>query len=520
MKNKPGQNANWWVVFGLGLLMGQGVSAESFRVRPYLQHPTADAISLRWLSAVDEPGVVTVQTPDGPRVMRSKPELASTLAYSPFQQEPGAPHPGLPWLHRVRIDQLRPGFRYTYQVQQGQERHGGTFRAAPGPAQAIRFAVCSDSETEPESSTSPPVDWPPSANSNRPAGVTRYVTDQTTGFRENCRLMAERDLDFVLFVGDLVEAGGQQRHWDEYWRHVAGEYGQLASSVPIFPALGNHENYAGQGGGYAAAAAIFAVNKYLTYFELPPNRAAKESHRGRYYSFVYGPVTVITLDSSDGWPHQTAGDTNHALDGSDAPYFHPGSEQYRWLEMQLAAAQRQSRFTFVQFHHTMFGSGPHSVPFGQSGFSGQSGIAMRVLLPLLFRYGVDAVFSGHDEMLERSFVSGWETLAEGSTRPHGIHFYDVGIAGDGLRGPSVGFDNPHRAFLAHENAPEVWQGKQLISGGKHYGHLEVTVSRGAEGKWQAELTPAYLFPRMNPAGEVLGWERRMYEDRVTLLSSD
>ena len=49
---------------------------------------------------------------------------------------------------------------------------------------------------------------------------------------------------------------------------------------------------------------------------------------------------------------------------------------------------------------------------------------MRVLLPLLFRYGVDAVFSGHDEMLERSFVSGWETLAEGSTRPHGIHLYD------------------------------------------------------------------------------------------------
>ena len=144
---------------------------------------------------------------------------------------------------------------------------------------------------------------------------------------------------------------------------------------------------------------------------------------------------------------------------------------------------------------------------------------MRVILPLLFRYGVDAVFSGHDEMLERSLVTGTETLADGATRPHSIHFYDVGIGGDGLRGPSKGFDNPYRKFLAHEQAPEVWKGKQLVSGGKHYGHLEVNVARNAEGQWQAELTPVQVFPLLDSDGKVAGWERRTYEDVVTLTAA-
>jgi hypothetical protein len=123
-------------------------------------------------------------------------------------------------------------------------------------------------------------------------------------------------------------------------------------------------------------------------------------------------------------------------------------------------------------------------------------------------------------MLERSFVAGQETLADGSTRQHGIHFYDVGIAGDGLRGPATGFDNPYRVFLAHEQAPEVWSGNQLVSGGKHYGHLEVTVSRNPHGQWQAELVPTYLFPRLDAAGVLESWERRTYEDVVTLIAPE
>ena len=79
-------------------------------------------------------------------------------------------------------------------------------------------------------------------------------------------------------------------------------------------------------------------------------------------------------------------------------------------------------------------------------------------------------------------------------------------------------DNEHQVFLAHLHSPEVWEGQRLISGGKHYGHMEVNVFAGAEGEWQAELSPAYLFPLMDEGGTVTGWERRVYDD-VTLLTS-
>lgn len=498
--------------------VARAVQADSFRVLPYVQNPTQEAITLRWLSDTEEPGILTIETADGPRTLRSQPRLVRTLEYNPFKPEPGGPHPELPYLHSVRVTGLKSGTQYAYQVRLGAQQHAAAFQTAPDADQPLRFIVYSDPETEPESSTSPPVDWPASPNANRPEGVTRYIANQTTGYRENLRVIAARKPHFILLPGDLVETGGEQRDWDEFWRHIAGDYGTLASGVPFFAALGNHENFAGPGGGYSAEGANFSTDKFLTYFEVPPNRAASAKQEGRYYRIDYGPIALITLDSSDGLPDKTASDTNHLLTGSTAPDFNPGSEQYRWFEAQLADAQQKSRFTFVQFHHTSYGSGPHSIPFGQPNFSGQSGIAMRVIQPLLFRYGVDAVFSGHDEMFERSLVMGTETLPDGTTRPHEIHFYDVGIGGDGLRGPSTGFDNPYRKFLAHENAPEVWNGKQLISGGKHYGHLEVNVARNAQGQWQVELTPVYVFPLLDSEGKVTGWERRTYDDVVTITA--
>lgn len=505
----------------VGLLLVDPARGESFRVLPYVQNPAPDAMTVRWLSEGGEAGVVVLQTDGGEREFTSEPVPAEALRYNPFGAEPGGPHPGPLYLHSVRLTGLASDTRYGYVVRQSGEEFAGRLRTAPERDRAVRLVVYADSETEPESSTSPPVAWPVPPHSNRPAGIEQYVVDQTTGYRENLRIIAARRPDLILISGDLVESGGEQRDWDEFWKHNAGEYGTIASRIPILPALGNHENYGGPGafGGYSAQAANFATDKFLTYFDVPANAARDAKHRGRYYRSDYGPITLITLDSSDGLPHATKSDTNHNLSGSHAPDFNPGSEQYAWFEEQLADAQRRSRFTFVQFHHTAFGSGPHSVPFGTDGFSGQSGIAMRVLVPLMLRSGVDAVFSGHDELLERSLVTGTERLPDGGERPHELHFYDAGIGGDGLRGPVANFDNPHQQFLAHDDAPEVWDGKRLVSGGKHYGHLEVNVAPGEDGEWTARIEPVHAFPLMDGEGRVTGWERRIYEDTVVLRSS-
>jgi hypothetical protein len=506
------------------LLVGWAISgpsrAEELPVRPYVQNPTPDGMTLLWFAERPTAGTVRLKMPGGERrsVAKSTTQLAEALQDNPWKPEFPQPRERALFRHRVRLSGLEPGTRYEYTVTQpGYDPFQGEFQTAPEADQPIRFVVYSDSETEPESSTLPGVEWPASPGSNRPKTQVRYPANQTDGYRENLKVMAAAQPQFICVVGDLVENGGEQRDWDEFWQHNAGDYGQLASRVPLFPALGNHENYAGPGGGHAIPAVNFAVSKYLTYFETPNNGARQREHVGRYYRVDYGPVTLICLDSSDGSPHQSPHDTNFNLQASHAPDFNPGSEQFEWLEAQLADAQRRSQFTFVQFHHSMVGSGMHSLPLDHPNFQGHPGSPLRVLLPTLLKYGVDAVFSGHDEMWERSEATGEETRPEGETAEHTLQLYDVGVGGDGLRGPMPGAENPFRKFLAHVNAPEVWQGRRLVSGGKHYGHLEVNVSPTADG-WEAVLTPVYVFPLMNDEGSVTGWERRTHDDVIRLRS--
>jgi hypothetical protein len=484
-------------------------------VRPYLQNPAPDAMSICWVTRSAESGQLTVGPAEGPPfvTLTSTPALKRELSYLPHEIPflPGGRAPAPPHWHRLRVEGLQPGTAYRYTVRQGGEMFSHEFRTIPPANAAVRFMVYADSETEPES-TGQNADWPqPFGSKSR-----RYVVDQTEGYRQNLRVIQERRPDFIAIAGDLVETGGEQRDWDEFWRHVAGELSDVAGTIPLLPAVGNHENYAGSGGGYTAEGARHGVGKFRTYFETPDNGSGNAAFEDRYYRIDYGPLTWITIDSSDGSPHKSAADTNYFLlgehDGGEAPDFNPGSMQYRWLEAQLADAQGKSRFTFVQFHHVPYSVGPHGFPAGFGrGEDTQSGQAMRVLLPLFEKYGVDAVFCGHDEIYEHSIVNG-------------IHFYDVGIGGDGLRQPSNGEDgstglpgtNPYQVFLAHLDAPEVWEGKRLVSGGKHYGHLEVNVAPEGDGSWKAELTPVHVFPVMDNAGKVIRWERRIYDDEVVL----
>jgi hypothetical protein len=172
------------------------------------------------------------------------------------------------------------------------------------------------------------------------------------------------------------------------------------------------------------------------------------------------------------------------------------------------------------FHGAPYTSGIHGRPAGTGeGLNFSSGLPLRALTPLFIRYGVDAVFNGHDEMYEHSVVEGLEEAANGEAVAHAVHFFTVGIAGDGLRGPDAYADNPQRVFLADVDAPEEWSDDGvLLDGGRHYGHLDVRVWRGENDTWQARLEPAYVFPVVSAAGELQRFETRAYDDTVVLES--
>jgi len=500
---------------------------DKFRIFPYLQNPDIDAITILWFSEENSPGLLSwwKKGTATKTFVNSTPVPAEALKYSLWEDSTffEGQAPSAPFLHRIRIENLDPSSIYEYEVAQGTETFSSSFHTGPDGNAPVRFIVYGDSETEPES-TGKFTTWVDPVNDS----VRAYLTDQTTGYKNNLEVIRSREPDLVFIAGDLVETGGEQRDWDEFWRHNTGSSCELslAGKIPVMAALGNHEYYEGlRLDGYNQPGSERAVKKFLTYFESPSNNPPVAEHEGRYYSLKYGPATFIVLDVCNNSPNKSNDDTNFYLlgesdqDGGKAPDFGPSSDQYIWLEGKLREAQLQSMFTFLIFHHSPYSSGPHGYPAGEAeNTDEQSGYPVRILTSLFIQYGVDAVISAHDEMWERSTITGTEKRPDQTERSHTIHFYDVGQGGDGLREPEKGLYNPDQQFLVHNDVPEIWENGILKDGGKHYGHLEVDILPADADTWQAILRPVYIFPLFNSAGsEYSLYERRIYNDEVTLI---
>lgn len=389
---------------------------------------------------------------------------------------------------------------------------------------------------------------------------TSYALTETEGYRRNLQIVNSRNPDFLLKPGDLVQGGGYQPGWDEFFRHNAGEFDNGLSRYPILPALGNWENFGALNGGYGTDqdgrfAPKFARDKYHVYFDGPDN--GTPNHRDNYYRVDYGPLTIITLDSSNGEPEdrpQNYGGTGQppkisgteftepgtdtqnnftrqqyeAAGGTDLVDFNPGSTQWNWAIAQLQDARAKGQIIFVQFHHTPYSDGEHGLPMNHVDTSGQGGTPMRQYQRLFEQYNVAAVFAGHSEMFERSFV---DEDGDGL----GVTYYDVGVSGDGLRGerragsglsaPLLNY-NAYSQWTADQSEPEQWAEVdgvlQLLSGGKHYGHLEVAVRRLFSEDLFAEitLTPVHSFPILDSNYNLVRTERRVYEDGELVLLVD
>lgn len=474
---------------------------------PYLQNPTPTSVDIYW---VDEDPRTTVLHV-GERAYRSEAFRAEGLSYSldEIHQVAALKMAAPRFLHRVALTDLTPSQAYEYSVELAGTEFRSQFTTMPGDRNdSFRFIAYADSETEPES-RGKHTPWPTPSDKNR-----LYLVDEETGYRENLKAILSRKPQAVLIAGDLVESGGEQRDWDEFWTMNAQPDGSvsLAAQVPILPALGNHEYFAGPDNGkYTLPPVRATVRRYFTYFH--PKGPGKNSH---FYSQRLGPARIISLDSCDGTPHRTPADPNYLLDAAprETPGIQKSSSQYEWLQNELASAQKEDAFTFVFFHHCPYSSGPHGVPPGtKPGQDTQSGQPLRAWTPLFMKYGVDALITGHDEMWERSQVEGTEVLPNGKTVPHSLQVYDVGVGGDGLRAAKVA--NPNRKFLAQTGSPERWENGVLVDGGRHYGHLEVNIEPSGSG-WKATLDPVYIFPKKD--GDNWSFERRLYPDSLILQS--
>lgn len=561
-----------------------------FRVNPYLQNPASDGAYFTWFTSSETAGTLEISGPglSSPLSFGTTPENRPETAYTTVEQNQTISGltqgswliPGGNFKHTVDVRSLQPNSTYNYTVRQGSEVFTKSFKTAPTATDwtSVRFIAASDSETEPAGRVTRR-EWAPGlGGQSRPATsgsawatkfgtaslnsttVLRYALTETQGYTENLKVMESRNPDFVMMPGDLVQGAGYQPGWDEFFRHNAGSVGSMLSERAIIPAYGNWETFAAANGGYGSgsdrAPVVRSRHRYKTYFDANPNGTA--AHQDNYHRVDYGPVTIITLDSTKGAPddaisnypaasrltgQQYTGpgtDTQSSFDSAgyataaanlglvnDLSPYNEGTTQWNWAQAQLADARSKGQIVFVQFHHAPYSDGEHGLPMNHVNSSGQGGTPMRIYHQMFEQFGVSAVLSGHSEMFERSFV---DSNGDGV----GVQYYDVGVSGDGLRGErrtSAGFSeanrlqyNPFSQWSADEDAQEIWQDVggvlQLIEGGKHYGHLEVNVERliGDPNLYaKITLTPVYVLPILDGNYDLLSSERRVYGDEIVLF---
>ena len=204
--------------------------------------------------------------------------------------------------------------------------------------------------------------------------------------------------DLLLHVGDIVGWGPNGRK--EFRDHHFGPGRELLKNVPSYLALGNREVNAPAWYDYAST---------------------PEPEHENYYSFDYGNVHFVILDSlpfahihqSGFWPKPGYPGSRSALKGAEA--------QMKWLEKDLKSAD--AKWTFVFFHHPVYISADEG--------GTQESLKQRVV-PILEKFDVDIVFTGHWHFYERT-----HPMKDGKIdQEEGILYVTTGGAGGGLERPS------------------------------------------------------------------------------------
>ncbi len=195
-------------------------------------------------------------------------------------------------------------------------------------------------------------------------------------FQRICELAWGERPDLVVNVGDVVSNGNVKQQWLTEWLIPAAV---LMHRVPMYVAIGNHERNAKW------------FYRYVSYPE-PEN----------YYSFDWSNA------------HFTMIDTNQDI--------RPRSEQYRWIERDLASAKATWKFAF--HHHPQWSSDSNDYGDAYRGPSELGDKDTRVLCPLYERYGVDIVFYGHIHDYERTWP-----IRGGKIDPDGVIYVQTGGGG-------------------------------------------------------------------------------------------
>ncbi|NVJ12901.1 metallophosphoesterase [Myxococcus sp. AM010] len=234
--------------------------------------------------------------------------------------------------------------------------------------------------------------------------------------RKVAAALVKREAELFVALGDNAYADGTEA---EIQNNLFVPMEALLARVPFFAAIGNHEYVTNQG------------QPYLDNLYLPSNNPEGTE---RYYSFDWGHVHFVALDS------------NCAVGLASADRC-TRDAQKAWLERDLAGSTQPWKIVF--FHHPPWSSGEHGSQLSMRRHFG----------PIMEKYGVDLVLTGHDHNYERSKpMKGDAVAGSGET---GIPYLVVGGGGATLR-----------------KLPGSKPDWSVIRDNQAYGFLDVTVVDG------------------------------------------
>jgi hypothetical protein len=248
-------------------------------------------------------------------------------------------------VHHVHLTDLAPATAYAFTLDHG-SAHGtpvaGRFSTASVDREAaFRFVVYGDNrDSGPKK--------PPSTRPDHEAVVAAIVKHET-------------DAAFLVNTGDLAMNRPPVRGYEAFFEIER----PLLSSRAFFVAVGNHEKFD------------------TTVFDTLVNVRSFTGVSPPYYSAAdWGGVHLVTLD------------TFEAPKGRSQI----GPEQLRWLEGDLAAAEKAGQLVFAFSHQS-----PYSHCTGTGGCHG--GITAEngrdALVKALTSHHVAAIFAGHDHYYQR-----------------------------------------------------------------------------------------------------------------------
>ncbi|MGB0165731.1 MAG: metallophosphoesterase, partial [Luteibaculum sp.] len=251
--------------------------------------------------------------------------------------------------HIIQLDSLDPATKYYYQIEgiPSYINVPGTqyFKTSPLPGNSVdtRIWVLGD--------------------------FGNLLPTQFVVYQDYLRKNAGNETDLWMWLGDNAYDKGT---FAEYESNVFAIYPEVLKNHMVWPSLGNHD--------VESCNTLIDEGPYFDLFSLPSNGEAGGVPSGTeaYYSFNYGDIHFICLESTD----------NNRM---------PGGAMLSWLQEDLK--KNQAKWTVAFWHHPPYSYGTHN-----SDTDGRMTQMREQVNPLLERYGVDLVLTGHSHDYERSYL--------------------------------------------------------------------------------------------------------------------